>query len=57
MARNSEVIRQWEILRDIDAARTGIPIAKITPGRRVTSKVEGDVDSHRFRSRITPDGD
>jgi len=25
MARNSELVRQWEILREIDAARTGIP--------------------------------
>ena len=26
MARNAELIRQWEILRDVDAARTGLPI-------------------------------
>src|SRR6476620_7793445 len=29
MARNSELIRQWEILRAIDAARNGIPIPKL----------------------------
>ena len=29
MARSSEIVRQWEILREIDAARTGIPIAKL----------------------------
>src|SRR4029079_513510 len=35
MARNTELIRQWEILRDIDAARTGIPIAKLAAVRKV----------------------
>ncbi len=29
MARNAELIRQWEILRAIDGARTGIAIAKL----------------------------
>ena len=29
MSRNAELIRQWEVLRDIDAARTGISIAKL----------------------------
>lgn len=35
MARNTELIRQWEILREIDAARTGIPIAKLAAVRKV----------------------
>ena len=34
MARNSELVRQWEILRDIDGARTGIPIARLAALRR-----------------------
>ena len=29
MARSTEVIRQWEILRAIDAARTGLAITKL----------------------------
>ena len=29
MARNSEVTRQWQVLRDIDAARIGITIPKL----------------------------
>ena len=29
MARNAELIRQWEILREIDGARTGITIQKL----------------------------
>jgi predicted DNA-binding transcriptional regulator YafY len=35
MARNTELVRQWETLRDIDAARTGIPIAKLASLRKV----------------------
>jgi predicted DNA-binding transcriptional regulator YafY len=35
MARNSELIRQWEILRAIDAARGGIPVAKLAATRAV----------------------
>ena len=35
MARNSELIRQWEILREIDAARTGICVPKLASLRRV----------------------
>src|SRR5262249_60216805 len=35
MARNTELVRQWEILREIDAARTGIPIAKLASLRKV----------------------
>lgn len=38
MARNGEVIRQWEILRAIDAARTGIPVAKLAADREVHPK-------------------
>lgn len=29
MARNSELVRQWEILREIDQARTGVGISKL----------------------------
>lgn len=29
MARNSEVVRQWEILRAVDGARNGIGIGKL----------------------------
>ena len=32
------MIRQWEILRAIDAARTGIPIQKLAADRRVHPK-------------------
>jgi predicted DNA-binding transcriptional regulator YafY len=35
MARNAEIVRQWEILRDIDSARTGIPIARLAALRHV----------------------
>lgn len=35
MARNSEIVRQWEILREIDSARTGIGIAKLAALRDV----------------------
>ena len=35
MARNTELIRQWEILRDIDAARNGISVAKLAAARGV----------------------
>ena len=35
MARNSELIRQWEILREVDGARTGIAIAKLAALRGV----------------------
>jgi predicted DNA-binding transcriptional regulator YafY len=35
MARNAELIRQWEILREIDGARTGITIAKLAALRHV----------------------
>lgn len=46
MARNSELVRQWEILREIDAARTGIPIAKLASGRKVhTRTIRRDLDA------------
>ena len=35
MARNSEMTRQWQVLRDIDAARTGIAIPKLAAARKV----------------------
>ena len=35
MARNSELIRQWEILRAIDAARNGIPVPKLAAAQDV----------------------
>ena len=46
MARNNELVRQWEILRDIDSARTGIPIAKLAAIRRVHPRtVRRDLDA------------
>jgi predicted DNA-binding transcriptional regulator YafY len=46
MARNSELVRQWEILRDIDAARTGIPIAKLASMRHVHVRtIRRDLDA------------
>jgi predicted DNA-binding transcriptional regulator YafY len=35
MARNTELIRQWQILRAIDAARNGMSIAKLAADRDV----------------------
>ncbi len=35
MARNAELIRQWEILRAIDAARNGITVPKLAAAREV----------------------
>ena len=35
MARNTETVRQWETLRDIDAARTGVSIARLAELRGV----------------------
>ena len=46
MARNSELVRQWEILREIDGARTGIPIAKLAAVRRVHPRtIRRDLDA------------
>jgi predicted DNA-binding transcriptional regulator YafY len=38
MARCSEVVRQWEILRDIDAARSGIAVGKLAAERGVCDR-------------------
>ncbi len=35
MARNSELIRQWETLREIDSARAGVSIARLAASRGV----------------------
>jgi predicted DNA-binding transcriptional regulator YafY len=46
MARNTELVRQWEILREIDAARTGIPIAKLASTRKVHPRtIRRDLDA------------
>lgn len=46
MARSSEIVRQWEILREIDAARTGIPIAKLAALRKVHARtIRRDLDA------------
>ena len=38
MARNAELIRQWEILRAIDGTRNGIPIGKLAAERGVCAR-------------------
>ena len=46
MARNTELIRQWEILRDIDTARTGIAIGRLAERRRVHPRtIRRDLDA------------
>lgn len=46
MARNSELVRQWEILRAIDGARTGIAIAKLAADRDVHPRtIRRDIDA------------
>ncbi|MBA2303992.1 MAG: HTH domain-containing protein, partial [Acidobacteria bacterium] len=46
MARNSELVRQWEILRAIDGARNGIAIAKLAAERGVHQRtIRRDVDA------------
>jgi predicted DNA-binding transcriptional regulator YafY len=46
MARSSEVIRQWEILRAIDAARTGIPLAKLASAQGVHQRtIRRDIEA------------
>lgn len=46
MARNTEIVRQWEILREIDSARTGIPIARLAAVRRVHPRtIRRDLDA------------
>ena len=45
MARNSEVTRQWQVLRDIDAARIGITIPKLAAARGVhPGTIRRDID-------------
>src|SRR5688500_1798793 len=46
MARNNELVRQWEILRAIDGARNGIAIAKLASERGVHSRtLRRDIDA------------
>jgi predicted DNA-binding transcriptional regulator YafY len=46
MARNTELIRQWEILREIDGARTGVGIAKLAALRGVHSRtIRRDIEA------------
>ena len=46
MARNTEVVRQWEILRAIDAVRHGISIAKLAAELGVhTRTIRRDLDA------------
>jgi predicted DNA-binding transcriptional regulator YafY len=46
MARNSELVRQWEILRAIDGARNGIAIAKLASERGVHPRtIRRDIDA------------
>lgn len=46
MARNSELIRQWEILRAIDGARNGIGVAKLAAERGVHPRtIRRDIDA------------
>lgn len=46
MARNSEVTRQWQVLRDIDAARTGITIGKLASARGVHQRtIRRDIEA------------
>jgi predicted DNA-binding transcriptional regulator YafY len=46
MARNSELVRQWEILRAIDGARVGIPVTKLAADRGVHPRtIRRDIDA------------
>ena len=46
MARNSEMTRQWLVLRDIDAARTGISTPKLAAARGVHQRtIRRDLDA------------
>jgi predicted DNA-binding transcriptional regulator YafY len=46
MARNTEMIRQWQILREIDGARIGITIAKLAASRGVHQRtIRRDIDA------------
>lgn len=46
MARNAELVRQWEILRAIDAAHGGVAISKLAAVRRVHARtIRRDIDA------------
>jgi len=46
MARNAELVRQWEILRSIDGARNGITIPKLAADRGVHQRtIRRDIDA------------
>ena len=46
MARNTELIRQWEILREIDGARTGVSIQKLASLRNVHQRtIRRDIEA------------
>jgi predicted DNA-binding transcriptional regulator YafY len=46
MARNAELIRQWEILREIDGARTGIGVPKLAALRHVHQRtIRRDIEA------------
>ena len=46
MARNTELIRQWEILRDIDGARTGVGVSKLAALRHVHQRtIRRDIEA------------
>ena len=46
MARSSEVVRQWEILREIDGARNGITVGKLAAARGVCERtIRRDLDA------------
>ena len=46
MARNAELVRQWEILREIDGARTGVSIPKLASLRGVHERtIRRDIDA------------
>jgi predicted DNA-binding transcriptional regulator YafY len=46
VARNAELVRQWEILRAIDSARTGISVAKLADERSVHPRtIRRDIDA------------
>jgi len=46
MARNAELVRQWEILREIDGARQGVSIPKLAALRGVHERtIRRDIDA------------
>lgn len=46
MARNAELVRQWEILRSVDAARNGIAVGKLAVERGVCQRtIRRDIDA------------